>query len=319
MAGQSREIARRTTLPPGGKVFFAQMADGTKLRVGRWDTASRSYRGAIMLLQGRAEFLEKYFETINDFLDRGYSVLTFDWRGQGLSDRGPHGRDVDHLEDFGARIDDLEFIRQRQFEAKLKPPHYIIGHSMGGHLMLRHMLRHRGAFEKYIALAPMMGLAPGPIPQWFLRWLAQTAVKCGFGQRYMLTQKAVRNVAERERMGIRLTNNKHRMRETFEVLDANPDLHLGGVSFAWMNAVFQSCDQLLEAAADNKRRYPAYVLLAEDEMLVDNHLITAFAERLPVLDWRQIDGARHELFQETDEIRRQVLGRIIRFLRTPTP
>lgn len=307
--------SRRTTMPAGGMVFFATMADGTRIRIGRWEPQGRMYRGAIMLLQGRAEFLEKYFETIHDFVDRGFAVTSFDWRGQGLSDRPDHGRDIDHLEDFSVRVDDLEFIRQRHFETVLKAPHYLIGHSMGGHLLLRHMLRHPRQFEKYIALAPMMGFAPGPIPHWLVRWVTRLAVFLGLERRYMLTQKAMHDLAEREMAGIRLTSDDTRRRETFAALKANPALHLGGVSFGWMKAVFRSCDILSKAAKDNTKSFPAMVLIAGDELLVDNERAIDFARDLPVKTWEIIDGARHELLKETDDIRRNVLGKMIRFLR----
>lgn len=302
-------------MPPGGMVFFAAMADGTRVRVGRWEPSGRSYRGAIMLLQGRAEFLEKYFETIHDFVDRGFAVLTFDWRGQGLSDRRDHGRDIDHVEDFSIRVDDMEFIRQRHFENELKPPFYAVGHSMGGHLLLRHMLRHRGGFEKYVALAPMMGFAPGPIPHWFVRLITQVAILFGLERRYMLTQKAMHDITERELAGIRLTHDDQRRKETFNALKANPALHLGGVSFGWMKAVFKSCDTLFQIAEENTQTFPALMLVAGEELLVDNDRTLNFARTLPISHWEIIENARHEMLKEKDEIRRLVLGKIIRFMR----
>lgn len=313
--GQSSEIARRTTLPQGGRIFFAKMPDGLRIRIGRWEARGRTYRGAIMLLQGRAEFIEKYYETINDFLDRGYAVMTFDWRGQGLSDRGPQGRVIDHLENFTQRIDDLEYIRQRYFDGKLKAPYYAVGHSMGGHILLRHLLRHPLAFERYVALAPMLGIAPGPIPEWVLRFLTRIAVKWGLGARYMLTQKAMRDVAEREIAGRRLTRDKSRLHDTYVALEANPELHLGGVSFGWMKAVFRSCDLLQEQAANNQKKMPLLVFLAEDELLVDNAKATDFIKALPAQEYVMVEDARHELLKETDDVRQAVFGKIIRFFR----
>lgn len=316
MAGtSSSELARRTTLPTGGQLSFVKMQDGTKLRMGRWDARGRTYRGAVMLLQGRAEFIEKYYETINDFLDRGYAVLTFDWRGQGMSDRGPHGRVIDHIENFTQRIDDLEYVRQRFFSGKLQGPHYAVAHSMGGHILLRHMLRFPKAFERYVAMAPMLGIAPGPIPEWLLRFITNLAVKWGYGTRYMLTQKAVRDVMEREIAGARLTRDKSRLHDSYQAREANPDLHLGGVSFGWMKAVFRSCDKLIAQAHENKDKMPLLIFLAGDEQLVDNGKTREFAEALPAHNCLLIEDARHELFKETDDVRRDVFGKIMRFLR----
>jgi hypothetical protein len=44
-------------------------------------------RGTVCILPGRADFIERYFETIRDLQARGYAVAILDWRGQGGSDR----------------------------------------------------------------------------------------------------------------------------------------------------------------------------------------------------------------------------------------
>ncbi|MEM6682128.1 MAG: alpha/beta hydrolase [Pseudomonadota bacterium] len=282
----------------------------------RWQARGRSYRGAIMLLQGRAEFIEKYYETVHDLLDRGYAIVTFDWRGQGLSDRLNDDRTLDHIESLNQRIEDLEYIRQRHFDGKLKEPHYVVGHSMGAHIMLRHMLRHRGTFERYVALSPMLGIAPVGIPESLIQWTVRTATSWGLGMRYMITQKPMRSRAERAAFGARLTRDQARLEDTLRAVDENPDLHLGGTSIAWMHAAYQSCAALMREAEENTQALPLMMLLAGDEMLVNNAKSQAFARSLPAQSCEVIDGARHELLKEIDDVRREVLGKIIRFFRS---
>src|SRR6476646_5726833 len=60
--------------------------DGVNLRCARW-LPPPSRKGTVCVFQGRAEFIEKYFETVRDLRARGFAVATIDWRGQGLSDR----------------------------------------------------------------------------------------------------------------------------------------------------------------------------------------------------------------------------------------
>jgi len=309
-------MARRTTLPEGGQILNAKMPDGTRVRLARWQARARSYRGAIMILQGRAEFIEKYYESVHDLLDRGYAVVTFDWRGQGLSDRTGDDRNLDHIESLAPRIDDLEYIRQRYFYGKLNPPYYVIGHSMGAHIMLRHMLRHRGAFERYVALSPMIDIASTGLPDWLVRGVVKTAVQWGFGKRYMLTQKPMRSAAEREAFGHKLTRDRTRLQDSLITLEDNPDLHLGGASVGWMHAAFKSCAALAQEAAANQSTMPLLILLSGDERLVNNEKAIAFAKNLPAQSYDVIEGARHELLKETDDVRREVMGKIVRFLRS---
>ncbi|MDP4593209.1 MAG: alpha/beta hydrolase, partial [Beijerinckiaceae bacterium] len=77
-------------LPPGSNVTAIRAVDGMTLRVVRWHPERQSV-GTIVICQGRAEFIEKYFETAGDLLRRNLTVVAFDWRGQGLS-----GRELDN-------------------------------------------------------------------------------------------------------------------------------------------------------------------------------------------------------------------------------
>src|SRR6202008_961208 len=60
--------------------------DGLSLRFARW-APPPGRKGTVCLFQGRAEVIEKYFETIRALRARGFAVATLDWRGQGLSQR----------------------------------------------------------------------------------------------------------------------------------------------------------------------------------------------------------------------------------------
>ena len=53
------------------------------IRYARWEPLLRPSKGSVIILHGRTECIEKYFETITDLRERGFGVLTFDWRGQG--------------------------------------------------------------------------------------------------------------------------------------------------------------------------------------------------------------------------------------------
>ena len=60
--------------------------DGLSLRFARW-APPPGRNGTVCLFGGRAEFIEKYFETVRDLRARGFAVAMLDWRGQGLSAR----------------------------------------------------------------------------------------------------------------------------------------------------------------------------------------------------------------------------------------
>src|SRR5579883_2555537 len=89
------------------KPFFVA-AGGVKLRAARFDADQAA--GLCLLLNGQTEFIEKYFEVIDELLARGFSVVTFDWRGQGGSDRLLPDRRKAHIENFTAYDEDLDAV-----------------------------------------------------------------------------------------------------------------------------------------------------------------------------------------------------------------
>ncbi|MEM9899580.1 MAG: alpha/beta hydrolase, partial [Pseudomonadota bacterium] len=59
--------------------------DGVRLRVGMFPREQA--KGTFLVLTGWSEFIEKYFETVEELHARGFAAIAMDWRGQGLSER----------------------------------------------------------------------------------------------------------------------------------------------------------------------------------------------------------------------------------------
>ena len=74
-------LARRA-IPADATLATWRAADGWPVR--RFDRLG-SGRGAILFQGGRADMIEKYLESFDDWHRAGWSVTSFDWRGQGGS------------------------------------------------------------------------------------------------------------------------------------------------------------------------------------------------------------------------------------------
>src|SRR5438445_13459189 len=83
--------------------------DGISLRFARW-APPPGRKGTICLLPGRAEFIEKYFETVRDLRARGFAVAMLDWRGQGLSERALSNSRKRYVRSFSDYGNDLDTI-----------------------------------------------------------------------------------------------------------------------------------------------------------------------------------------------------------------
>ena len=70
-----------------GQTFFRKSRDGRKLRLAIWTAKKKKVHGTVFFLNGHREFIEKYSETYDFFIKKGFNVITLDWRGWGLSER----------------------------------------------------------------------------------------------------------------------------------------------------------------------------------------------------------------------------------------
>src|SRR5438105_11808283 len=122
--------------PEGAVTGSVTTRDGISLRYARWDGQARA-KGTVCLLQGRTEFIEKYFEVVRDLRGRGFAVVTFDWRGQGLSERALADREKGHVESFGQYDLDLETVIGQIVLPNCSPPFIGLAHSMGVAVLLR--------------------------------------------------------------------------------------------------------------------------------------------------------------------------------------
>src|SRR5579864_9137617 len=85
------ESAFSSNLAPAPSIFapqFITAKSGALLRTATFPADTTTSRNRIcVLLNGQTEFIEKYFEVIDELRARGFGVVTMDWRGQGGSTR----------------------------------------------------------------------------------------------------------------------------------------------------------------------------------------------------------------------------------------
>jgi lysophospholipase len=301
----------RFPLPLGGEEITFLGKDGWPLRsiVWRPNLAMRT----IVLLNGRGDFIEKYAELIGDMLSRGYAVASMDWRGQGLSGEVTPPPRRTHIENFNLWLEDAQRWLGTVVQAKCPGPYHLLAHSMGGHLGLRLMHDVPTMFERAVLLVPMLSLQTHPFSVKFARRVAALAVRMGQGERLGFGQLPYNPLFQTAIRMNRLTSDKPRFDQEAAAIAANPALAIGGVSYAWVNAAFASCELLASPGFAEAIAIPTLILAAEREVLIDNAATKVFAARMPAAKFEIIADGRHELFRERDAIRAPVLSKIFNF------
>lgn len=307
-------LAYRRTLPPEAHWELLPL-DGWPIRTVRWAGRERG-RGSLLFIGGRADFIEKYSEAYWTWVaDWGVGVATFDWRGQGLSGRlggDPHKGHGD----FDRWTQDLGLI-VAWFTASLPGPHFIVAHSMGGHLALRYLMREQGPIERAALLAPMLGIRTAPIGSRLVARLAKLATGLGWSGRYGFLQHGYDERQQRAARQALLTACADRFADEHWWIETEPALALGGVTWGWLASAFRSIDMLLADGALERIATPLLLMAGEHERLVDLGAIGRAAARLPDCRFEVVPDGRHELLRDIEVVRSATQFGIRRFLLEP--
>ena len=302
----------RRTFPPNSTIAMTPARDGWPLRTYAQPAIGQS-KGSILWLGGRGDIVEKYIETLDGWSRAGWDITSFDWRGQGGSGRVGANAAVGHIDDYATWIDDLADF-YRKWAADKPAPHIVMGHSMGGHLVLRALAEGRIAPDKVVLVAPMLGfetgLLPFPIAFWLSRVMAR--IKNELKPAWKTNEKPSPPNASRRAY---LTHDDARYDDELWWKDRNPSLALGPPSWGWLAAAYASIGRLNKKGAVESIETPILILCAEADQLVSARAIHRFASRLPNATLVVFgDDTAHEILREADGPRNRALAAIGEFI-----
>ena len=297
---------------------FYLTAGAVKLRTARFEAEGP---GLCLILNGQTEFIEKYFEVIDEFRGRGFSVVTFDWRGQGGSDRLLPDRRKAHIEDFTAYDQDLdavirEVVRPLATERGVKP--ITVAHSMGGNILLRRLHDVQGEFAAAILSAPMVGITPRGVPWWLVEQIADRLNRNGPSPDF------VWGMGKRDQLKLPfalqiVTSDPKRYARNQALLAAAPELRLNGPTWGWLGAALHSIALLEKPGYAEAIETRALVIGAGRDRVCDTGAIRAFAARMPQAEYVEIEGAQHELLMERDPLRAKWWAAVDAYLKKNAP
>jgi lysophospholipase len=289
-------------IPEGAVVGPLKAADGVALRFARW-APPPGRKGTVCLFQGRAEFIEKYFEVVTDLRQRGFAVATLDWRGQGGSQRLLSDARKGHVTSFRDYDRDLDTFMQEVVLPDCPPPYFALAHSMGGAVLLRAAFRGRRWFERTVLSAPMIALT-GRAASTMAVATARVSRLLGMGSSYVPGGGATA-VPSLPFIGNVLTSDPVRYARTGAVIEEAPALGLGAPSIAWLDAAYATMGSFADPAYPRQLRQPILIVAAGQDAVVSTPAIEQFAIRLRAGSHVVVPGARHELLMEQDQYRDQ--------------
>lgn len=255
--------------------------------------------------------IEKYLETFGHFHAAGWSVTAFDWRGQGGSGRLSPDPHVGHAASFEPWIEDLGAL-WREWSAEGEGPRAVVGHSMGGYLVLRALMEEGIDPDAAVLVAPMLGLSSPFGARWGGR-IARLMARLGDPARAAWkTNERPASITSRQKL---LTHDLARYEDEDWWYDEQPAIRLGPPSWGWLSQAFAGtaaleADPRLDALAT-----PILMLVAEADGLVDARAAIRIATCLPKAELVRFGrDSAHEILREADPVRDRALAAIDTFL-----
>ncbi len=279
---------------------YFRAGDNQLLRYGMAQPSHGSTRGCLLFLNGRSEFMEKYENVADQLVSRGFLVVSLDWRGQGLSVRELENRDKGYVRSFQCYLDDLAFFFMKVI-TPLGLSVTILAHSMGGHIALRSMAGRGICVKNAVVLSPMVDIVTSPIPRVLAGVLARQMVSWGQEELYV-PGNGDYNADKVKFKNNPLTHDCHGFWQEHRCIEKNRDLALGGVTWGWLNAAFESIDAL--AKTDVVQRITPQVLLlsAAQDRVVSCKAQEKLCKQLPRGTFVSVPRARHEILNESEEV-----------------
>jgi lysophospholipase len=304
------------SMPEGTECGFFAASDGRRLRYALL-REGQGFKGTVCLLQGRGDFIERYFETMMDLRQRGFAVATFDWRGQGGSERRLRNPNKNYVRNFKEYDDDLASFISKILMPDCPPPYYALGHSMAGCILIRTLRRHAW-FNKVVVTAPMFDVKTAPWPPRVARVLVHLLCMIGLGRIFVPGERH-RALSLKDFPGNNLTADLGRFTRDVRTTEIAPELGVGAPTIRWVKAAFNAIREVTAAPKNSMVRVPILVVAADIEKVTSTEACHMLAAKEPNVVTVVVEHSRHEIMMERDHVREQFWAAFDAFIEGKDP
>lgn len=299
-------------LPPNARAGMLTASDGVTLRYGLFAATGRPHKGTVIVIPGRNESIEKYFETICDLQQRGLGVAIADLRGQGGSGRMIADARRGYVNDFGDYVGDLHQLIDDIALPDCRAPYFILAHSTGALLALLAAPSLLNRVRRMVLCAPLLAFQGYPLGMTGIRRLSTTLFALGFGKAYL--GGSGRPLRADPFVDNQLTSDPSRFLRNQEIYERHPELGLGGATVSWVRAAAIAIEKVTDPAFVARIHIPTLVVGAGADTVVSTPATARFVQTMRSGSMLTIDGARHEILQEADIFREQFLAAFDAFI-----
>ncbi len=267
-------------------------------------------RGSLVLIPGLSENTAYYKELIYTLTEEGYTVYSYDPRGQGESGSLARDPKVVHVEKYMDYVDDLDWFLTKIVRPETRD-YTVLGNSNGGLTAMRLASRESEIIPSLIAVSTPLRLQPELVPRPLLGLAVKASALVKGMDSFAPTQKTVSPMDDMEQHRYRPLRLNLQAQERA----ANPKLARGGGSHRWALEVIKAGRQAV--ARSHRLDFPTLLVTGTKDRVVSPTEPLAIADELPLGTSLSVQDARHFLLFERDKFRDPAMTEILRFLVNP--
>ncbi len=287
---------------------FFESHDGHRLRYAVFRSQTPVAHGTVVLLHGRSEYIEKYYETIRDLTAKGLWVATFDLRGQGGSSRLIKKRNHGHIRRFSDYERDLDTFLEKIVLPDTRLPFYLLAHSTGALIALSAAPYLATRIERMVLSAPFLGLSGQSASESVIRTVSGALCAIGLGN---LPLGKIKELRFPDNL---LTSDETRFERNIAVMKEHPDLVLGSPTARWLHECMKAIDRVTQPYHLFSITIPSVVIAPTRDGLVPYTTQERLSRYFRAGQLVPINGSRHEVFQERDMYRTAALAAFNAFI-----
>lgn len=296
-------------VPVNHTAGFFKGHGGVDLRYALFRSADPVAKGTVVLLHGRNEAIEKYFETIAELNARGLWVATFDLRGQGGSQRLLKNHRLGHVRRFSDYERDLEIFLEHIVLPDTRLPFFLLAHSTGGLIALSAAPRLANRIDRMALTAPFVGLGKQPVSPRVLYFMSLAASWSGFGHTTFTADGPPLPFDDNP-----LTSDINRFDRNAALIAAHPELALGPPTARWLYEAQKAIARVSKPGHLTKITVPTVIISPVRDTVVSYAAQERLSQHFRAGQLVPVPGARHEVLQERDRFRCQALAAIEAFI-----
>ena len=265
-------------------------------------------KAAVVITPGRTEAIIKYAEVARDLTAQGYSTYALTLRGQGEAGRILSDRDKGYVDFFDDYVEDEHTFISTIVKPDV-PRVFLLAHSLSGGVAALLVDEHPDDVQALVTTSPMLDINLGAFPPPVAATLAGGICDATDGSGYILGGGPYSKEKDFEKNSV--THSRARFDWKVQQLDDDERIRMGGPTWRWL------CQALVGSSrGQGVGRYssvPTLVFIAGQDTIVKPAGQLRYCADAPRCTLSELEGAKHEILQESDELRNLALSRLVKF------